>query len=159
MASLYEMTGDACYLYELLQSEEIDEQTFNDTLEAMGVDEKLEAYCQVIGQLKADIAMFKAEADRIAARKKTAENSVDRMRNAILAFLKATGQSKAKAGTFSVSLSTSKSVFVYDENALPRECLIEQPPKVDKMEIKRRLTSGDEVAGAELVINEGVRIR
>lgn len=159
MASLYEMTGNAMYLYDLLQAEEIDEQTFNDTLEAMGTDEKLEAYCKVIGQLNADIEMFKAEASRIATRKKTAENSVQRMRNAVLAFLKATGQTKAKAGTFSVSVATTKAVQIDDETALPAIYLIEQEPKIDKMAIKKALQDGKAVEGASLVENEGVRIR
>lgn len=48
MATLFEMTQQANTLYELLQNEEIDEQIFNDTLEAMGTEEKIESYCQII---------------------------------------------------------------------------------------------------------------
>lgn len=158
MASLYELTDSAAVLYEMLQAEELDEQTFNDTLEAMGVGEKLEAYCQIIGQLKADIEMFKSEAARIAARKKTAENSEQRMRDAVLAYLKATGRTKDKAGTFSVSISTSKAVQINDENLLPAVYLIPQEPKIDKMAIKKALQDGEKVDGATLVENEGVRI-
>lgn len=39
--TLYELTAQASELYELLQNEEIDEQTFTDTLEAIGTEEKL----------------------------------------------------------------------------------------------------------------------
>ncbi len=39
MAALYEMTAQASSLYELLQNEEIDEDVFRDTLEAMGAAE------------------------------------------------------------------------------------------------------------------------
>jgi hypothetical protein len=159
MATLFEFTEAAQFLYELLQAEEIDEQTFTDTLEAMGVEEKLEAYCQIIGQLNADIEMFKTEAARIAARKKTAENSVERMKQAILIYLKQSGQTKSKAGTFSVALSTSKSVQVTDESKIPPQYLVIQPPKVDKIAIREALNKGDTVEGAELVEKEGVRIR
>ena len=52
MATLYELTNQANALYELLQGEEIDEQTFNDTLEAMGAGEKIESYCKIIKSSK-----------------------------------------------------------------------------------------------------------
>ena len=159
MSTLYEMTQQATELYEMLQAEEIDEQTFSDTLEAMGAGEKIEGYCQVIKQLQADADMFKAEAERIAARKKTAENSIERMKTALLTYLQQTGQAKVKAGTFSVSLAQTKKVNITDETKLPPEYLIEQPAKIDKAGIKKALQEGAEINGAELVLNDGVRIR
>ena len=57
MATLFEMTQQATELYEMLQAEEIDEQTFSDTLEAMGTGEKIEGYCQVIKQVRY-VALF-----------------------------------------------------------------------------------------------------
>jgi hypothetical protein len=125
----------------------------------MGAEQKLEAYCQIISQLNADIEMYKTEAARIAARKKTAENSVERMKEAILTYLKQSGQTKSKAGTFTVAVSTSKSVYVADETKLPPQYLIAQPPKVDKIGIREALNKGNAVEGAELVEKEGVRIR
>lgn len=159
MATLFEMTQQATELYEMLQAEEIDEQTFADTLEAMGAGEKIEGYCQVIKQLQADVEMFKAEADRLAARKKTAENSIERMKTALLTYLQQTGQAKVKAGTFSVSVAQTKKVSIIDEAKLPPEYLIEQPAKVDKQAIKKALQEGAKINGAELVLNDGVRIR
>ena len=71
--NLYEMTQAANELYELLTSGEIDEQTFADTLEAMGTEEKLENYCKVIRQLEYDAEMLKAEKERIDKKKKNVE--------------------------------------------------------------------------------------
>ncbi len=42
--NIYEMTQQAEALYELLCLGEIDEQTFNDTLEAIGTDDKVNTY-------------------------------------------------------------------------------------------------------------------
>ena len=70
MATLYEMTKEVANLYSLLQNDEIDEQTFADTFEAMSAD-KIEGYCQIIRQLSADEEMFKSEIDRLSKRKKS----------------------------------------------------------------------------------------
>lgn len=159
MATLYELTEQANQLYELLQNEIIDEQTFTDTLEGMGVEEKVESYCKIIKQLKADSDMFKAEADRVSAKKKQADNGAERMKKALLEFLIQSGQKKVKAGTFSVTKTSSQAVFISDESSLPVTYLINQPPKVDKAGIKKALKAGEEVSGAEIVTNESVRIR
>lgn len=159
MATLYEMTAQASALYELLQAEEIDEQTFIDTLEAIGTEEKIEGYCQVIKELQSDFDKFKAESDRLTARMKTTKNGIDRMKGSLLTFLKASGQSKVKAGTFSVSIGTSKQTNIVDESLIPAEFKIPQPDKIDKTAIKKAIESGVEVAGVEILTNEGVRIR
>ena len=159
MATIYEMTAQANALYEMLQAEEIDVQTFNDTLEAMGANEKVESYCKIIKQLQSDAEAFKTEIDRLTARKKTAENGVERMKAALLMFLDLSGQDKVKAGSFSVSTATTQAVNITDENAIPCIYLVEQPPKIDKAGIKKALKDGETVQGAELVNNKGVRIR
>ena len=157
--TLYEMTQNAVALYELLQMEEIDEQTYLDTLEAMGAEEKIESYCQIIKQLQADVEMLATEAARIAARKKTAENSIDRMKAALLAYMQMTKQTKAKGGTFSVSVASTQTVNVTDESKVPSQWLVPQPPKVDKVGLKEALKGGATIEGAELITTEGVRIR
>ena len=157
--TLYEMTAQANALYEMLQAEEIDDQTFKDTLEAIGTNEKVEAYCQVIKELQGDFDKYKAEADRLAARMKTAKNGIDRMKESLLTFLQVSGQDKVKAGTFTVSIGTSKATNILDEALIPSEYKTPQPDKIDKTAIKKAIESGLEVAGAEVIINEGVRIR
>lgn len=159
MATLYEMTAQAKELYELLQAEEIDEQTFLDTLEAIGTDQKVEGYCQVLKELQADFEKFDAEEKRLAARKNTVKNGIDRMKNSLLEFLKVSGQSKIEAGTFTVSLSKSEATKIIDESLIPTEFKISQPDKIDKTAIKNAIKSGTEVLGAEIIINESVRIR
>lgn len=157
--NLYEMTTNAHSLYELLTEGEIDEQTFNDTLEAMGVDEKLESYCKVIRQLESDAEQLKSEKERIASKEKTVSNSITRMKTAIADFLHAQGSTKSNAGIFSVSLVQSKAVSVYDESKIPQEFWLPQAPKLDKKSIRELLLKAEHVEGCELQINEGVRIK
>lgn len=157
--TLYEMTAQVFDLYSLLLSGEIDDAVFNDTLEAIGTEDKLVSYCQVIKQLQADAAMLKDEIDRLTAKKKACENSVTRMRDTLAFFLSSTGREKAKAGSFSVSLTSSCSVNVCDESLIPEEYTIPQPSKIDKAYIRQALLSGELVPGAELVTKESVTIR
>lgn len=159
MATLYELSTQANELYNLLQSGDIDEQVFMDTLEGIGAEEKIEDYCEVIASLSADADNFKAEIDRMTARKRAIDNNVKRMKAALLNFLNSSGQQKAKGGTFTVAISHSQSVNILDETAIPETYLIEQPPKIDKVSIKKAIKDGKDVPGAAIIINEGVRIR
>jgi hypothetical protein len=156
---LYEMTVATKQLYELLANEEIDEQTVADTLEAMGVEEKLEGYCQVIRQYEAEKEMYKAEKERIEKKIKVTDNAINRMKKAVIEFMKVSGSTKSTAGTFTVALNTSKAVNILDENKIPVRFLVEQAPKIDKSSIRAELMSGAEIEGCELQVNEGVRIK
>ena len=157
--TLYELTAQASALYELLQNEEIDEQVFKDTLEAIGTEDKIVGYCQVIKELQGDFDKYKAETDRLTARMKTAKNGIDRMKDSLLAFLRASGQDKVKAGTFAVSIGQSKATNILDESLIPAEFKTPQPDKIDKTAIKKAIESGQAVTGIEIIINESVRIR
>lgn len=159
MATLFEMTSAAANLYELLTNGDIDEQVFNDTLEAMGAGEKIESYCKVIRQLEADAEMYKAEKDRLYKKQQASENAIARMKNAVTEFMKITDIKKCQAGVFNVALSESKAVNITDENAIPARFLVEQAPKIDKAAIRAELMAGGEIAGAELKKNTGVRIK
>lgn len=159
MASLYEMTEQAKALYELLQTEEIDEQIFSDTVEAIGANEKCESYCHIIKQLQNDESMYEHEIERLKKHKQSASNACTRMKNALIEFMQASGQDKIKAGTFSISTTRSQSVSIIDEKLIPSIYLTPQPPKINKAEIKNALKAGNEVKGAILSNNRGICIR
>lgn len=157
--TLFEMTQNTAALYDLLQQEEIDEQTFNDMLESFGTEEKIEGYCQIIKQLTADEEMFKAELDRLKSRKDSLSKSIDRMKKALQSNLEVRNETKIKAGTFTVSIRESQAVSILDIDKLPQEVKTPQPPKVDKNLIKAMLKDGIKFEGAELVTNRSVSIR
>lgn len=150
--TLYEMTEAAKRLYALLEAEEIDEQTYHDTLDCMGAEEKLLAYVHVQKQLEAEYDAFYAESERIENRMSTLRNRIERLKIAEAEFLQATGQKKAKAGTFEVSLREYKRVAVDDETAIPAEFLRTKPAETqpDKKAIMAALKDGKAVAGCRL---------
>lgn len=157
--TLYEMTEYATLLYEMLQADEIDEETFKDTIEAMGVQDKLEDYCKVIRQFEADTEMFKAEEERIKAKRKQAENGVTRLKNVMLLYMSKTGTDKQKCGLFEVKRGQSKAVNITDESLIPAEYRTPQPDKISRADIRRALLNGEQVAGAEIQINENISIK
>ncbi len=157
--TLYEMTEAAEQLYALLGAEEIDEQTVTDTIEAMGIGDKLEDYCKVIRQFEADAVAFKAEKDRFAAKQKRSENAILRLKTAISKYMTVTGKDKIKCGVFDVKVSQSKSTVITDENIIPEIYRKPQPDKIDVAGIKKALLLGEVIAGAELSINNNVNIK
>lgn len=157
--TLYELTAEGAQLYALLEDEQIDEQTVNDTLEAMGVGDKLEDYCKVIRMFEADAAAYKAEKDRFAAKLKRAENAIERMEKAISAFFAAVGKTEEKCGVFNIKVSQSKAAQIVDVDAIPAQWRKPQPDKIDQAGIRKALIAGEEIAGAVLQINDNVRIK
>ena len=157
--NLYELTANAAYLQQLLEDGEIDEQTFNDSLEAMGVDEKIENICKVIRNLEAQAAAFKEEKQRLEKRQSVAENGVKRLKASLVTYMETMLSKKVNAGLFTVSLGSSKSVEVVNEKEIPAIYLVEQPPKIDKTAIGKELKAGEEVPGVVLKESSYVTIR
>ena len=157
--TLYEMSNQARELYELLESEVIDEQTYNDTIESIGIEEKLESYCKVIRQLEAEAEMMKAEKEKLAAKQKALENNVARLKGTILYYMDSKNTTKEDAGVFKVSVSESKACNIVDESKIPEDYLITQAPKLDKSNMLKALKEGIKIDGAELQINRSIRIK
>ena len=157
--TLYNFREDAKTIYELLNAEEIDEQTAQDTLDAMGVTGKLEAYGQVIRQMQADEAALKAEKERIDKRLKQTRNGIERLKTNLLEYLDATNTTKQTAGTFVITKQrASVPTLKINETLIPidywKETLV-----IDKDAIKKALKNGEDVEGAELEYTWGVRIK
>ena len=157
--TLYELTEQGKLLYKMLQEEEIDEQTYNDTLESIGVGEKLEDYVKVIKQLEGDALAVKNEKDRLAEKQKSIERNIERLKERVLQYLDTTESKSAKAGIFEVRQSESKSVDVYDFLLVPSEFLDYGEPKPKKAEIAKAIKAGAEVPGCTIRTKVGLRIK
>lgn len=159
--TLYEMSDAARQLYELLEAGEIDEQTVLDTMENIGASEKLESYVKIQRQLEAECAAFDAEIKRMTDRKRIIERHIDRLKSAQVDFMQATGQRKAAAGTFTITMRENKSVRVVDQDAIPEAFITEKPAtyQPDKKAILAALKSGESVPGCEIETSFSVSAR
>lgn len=157
MAKLYEMTEQVQALFDLLSNDEIDQQTYNDTMESMGVLEKVNGYCQIINQFKYDIDVYSAEIDRLSKRKKSMENKIEWLKGQLMNFYEANGSKPIKVGTFKVSSRPSEQVEI-DEDKLPKKWFV-VTKKPDKKSIKATLKQGKKIKGATLTKKGNIQIR
>lgn len=157
--TLYELTQDALALQELLDSGEITDEIFNDTLEAMEADTKVENVCKMIRIFEAKAEACKKEKDRLAANEKTATNAVKRLKDSLTNYMNTVHKKKIEAGTFTVTQCSSQSLDILYEDMIDEEFLIPQPCKIDKTGITKAIKEGREIAGAVLVDKPYIRIK
>lgn len=158
--NLYEMTEAARQLYDMFSAGDIPEEAVNDTLESLGVEGKIEDYCHVIGQFNADVVMLDNEIERLKAKKDAAKKGIDRMKAALSEYMRATNTEKTKAGTFALSFRKSEAVVIKDEAAIPAEFIKTKTTTApDKTAIKAAIKNGQEIAGAELQVNQNLQIK
>ena len=167
--TLYELTTDYQYLYDLLSQGEIDEQTFADSVEGMMFDEQLESkaeeYAKIIKMLEGDAEVAKAEATRLSARKTAFEANAKRMKDRLYDTMKATGREKFKTALFSFGIQANPPALVVDDvNSIleiPRykKDVVWDESMIDKKALKDDLKSGEVIPGAHLEQGESLRIR
>ena len=104
--NLYELTDSMLRVQDLLESDEFDEETLADTLEAVegAYEVKLENYCKVIKNLEADVEALKNEAKRLTDKRKSIESNIDRLKSNIFDSMKTTNTPKVKGTVFTISI-------------------------------------------------------
>ncbi len=125
--SLYEITGRLAYLRDMIENEEIGEEDAADTMEAI-LQEQEDGYenaVKWIRDLEADIEAVKAEAEKLAEKKKALEGRKERVKQAIMRSMSTSGQKKVKAGIFSISWKNPVVKYVpsVDIEQMPLELL------------------------------------
>lgn len=160
--SLYELTSEAITLQETLMAEGIDDDTQAAAMAAYWEGEteaKLENYAKLIRSLEADAATFRNEKGFWADKQSRAENTITRLKGALLAHLTATGRVEASAGLFTIKVQDNPvSVFVKDETLIDK-AWFRYTATLDKAGIMDALKAGCPVSGCELVREKGVRIK
>ena len=158
MACLYELEG----IYAQLQSMELDDETFNDTLESIDFKENFAQSCEWFIKMQrnseADAERFKAEKDAFAKKQKEAEARAERFKERIKEAMMLTNQQKVDTGLFKLSLRKTESVTVFDISKLSDEFLkVKVEP--NKAEIKGAIKNGQVVLGAELTEGRSVIVK
>jgi len=163
MSTLYELTGEYLYLYDLLSQGEIDESIFNDSVEGAMLEERLEekadGYGMIIKTLEADAKAAKAEADRLAERAKSFSNSASRTRERLYEAMKVMNRNKIKTPLFSFNIqNNASSVSIADDAVIPNE-YINITVSPNRKAIKEALEKGVTIQGCELKTSQSLRIR
>lgn len=158
--TLYEMTEAQKELYELMTSGEIDEEAYADTLEGIGIAEKIEGYCVVENELSGDLQKIESEIERLSAKKSAIENNIKRLRLRLGDCLLTMNTTKYIAGTYTVYRRETQQVVIDDSKKIPAEFLktrVSETP--NKTLIKESIKAGKEIAGAHLQTNQSITIK
>ena len=156
---VYEMEEAFATLEAMLESGEIDEDVYNDTLESLPIEETAVWMAKIRRNTEADIKALDDEIKRLKDRKERLKHAKERESDTLLRLCHLKGGS-IKSALFTISPRKSTAVVITDEKAIPeafksREVTI----KIDKNALKDYIKAGMEVDGAELVQNETVTIR
>lgn len=157
---LFELTAD--YNQVLLLADDLDQETFQDTLEAIegAIEDKAENMAKLIRCIEVDINALKEEEKRLADRRKALENKVSGIKEYLQQQLEFAGIDKVKRPTLTISIQANPpSVFVKDESLIPSHYMIPVAPKLDKKSILQFLKEGGDVPGCEIQQLRGLRIK
>ena len=156
MATLYELTSEWLQVYEMVG--EVDQ---DDTLESIEgeIEDKAEGYGKIITQLNADADALAVEIRRLQAKKKVAENAVDRMKHRLQESMDAIGTKTIQTKLFKFRIQKNPPKVVIDRpESVPEAFLIPQEPKLDTKSISEALKRGDMIEWAHLEQGESLRI-
>lgn len=157
--TLYDYTEKALEIYELLASEEIDQETYDAILDGLGTTEKIEQMCKYCDELEAEAEKYKKFAEKTRKRGQIKENAAKRIKKSLLDHMEATGEKRKEAGKFILTTRSIASTEIVDINQIPDEYLRIKPAEADKMAIKRVLLTGKEVEGAAIKYTNSLTIR
>ena len=147
--NLFDLTQEA---KAILAMEEMDEQTINDTLEGIGLDDKFSSYSAIIKTLNADSDALAGAIKQLQDKKKSTENKVSRLKEMAMNSMMDLDMTKAGNAIHSLTLraGSKMSKVVHDDTAqFPIEfvSLIE---KFDNAGLKKALKNGSEFKGYHL---------
>ena len=158
--NLYELTDSYLKVLELIEN---GEEGLEDTLESINdtIELKADGYARIIRNLEANAVALKVEIDRLTNRRRSIENSIDRLKENLKDAMIATGKEKIKTDLFNVTVANNPvAVNVIDENMIPEEYFnIEVIRKLDKISLRDAIKNGEEIQGAELTQGKGLRIK
>ena len=159
--TLYELTTEYMKVKALLEDDEAEESTINDTLDAyLGADieEKAEGYAIVIKELEAEAAKWKAEKERVEAHYKTLSNNISRMKTRMLEAMSMMDKPEIKTEHFNIKIAKNGGqaplVFVPDA-PIPEQYRKWEP---DKNKIREAINLGEDVSSFAYLGARGTHI-
>lgn len=165
MPSLYNLTDQYRALEEAAYNDELDYDEFARLLlEIEGsIEDKVDGYCRIIASLKTDAQALKDEEARLKARRRSLENSVLHLKNALSVAMDAQGKQKIKTRLYTVYHTARNHLEITDLDAVPAEYIKPRTLKEDDVNKKAItdyiLETGEVLPWAHLVAGRSLNIR
>lgn len=123
-------------------------------------EEKWENICLYIKNLEAYAKAIKAEEQALSARRKSAENKAENLKNYLLGSMELVGDKKFKTARAEATLRKASSVAIDNMDLIP-EIYLKRVESVspNKVEIKKALKAGEEIAGARLIEKNSIGVK
>lgn len=126
---------------------------------AGALEHKVDAYAKIRGEFLAEAEALRAEEKRLALRRRSRENAVDRLERRLVDAMTIGRVEKINTPTHTVSLAKSFSVgLLVPDDQIPEEWT-RTKVEAKKSELLKALRDGQRFQFAELVERAGVRIR
>lgn len=165
--TLREITGEMLQLMIMLEDEP-DSEVLKDTLEGISgeLDTKAESYVYVIKEYEGQIENIKKEIERLTARKKVAENAIERLKNALLYAMQVTNTKKCGGNLYTISLrNNAPQLGQLDESCIPDKYFnVVTEKKLDKKtllaDVKTAEKNGKHIDGVDgLKVTQSITIK
>lgn len=151
---LYDYSEVYIQLEELLVNGEIDQETFDDNIDAIegSAVEKAQNVAKMIDNFQYHAAALKEEEDKLKAKRKTVENKINWLLGSLETFHKAAGISQA--GIYKLRMKKlPPSVEILDLEVLP-EAYARFKKEANKTLIKKAIQDGEAIPGAFLATDK-----
>lgn len=159
--TLYELKAEFAALRDM--SEELDEQTFADTMEAINaeLDEKADAYAAIIREMRCTINAATDEINRLMEKREALKNRIDILKENLTDAMIMAGRReiRTRLNSFTIQKNPPKAVITVPFDEIPAEFYKDVRPEVDRAKILSALKLGADLHFAHLEQGEGVRIR
>ena len=165
MATLYELSAGYASLLDMYDQAETDAERA-DILDMLAsaegdITDKAEAYARIMKNKAAEAEGFKAEADRLTAKRRAAEAVVERMKEAIANAMLMVGAKEIGTSIGKWRLQDNPwSCEVLNVNEVPEEWHIKVEDKIDKRGLVDHFkATGEMIDGVEFKRTTGARFR
>jgi hypothetical protein len=148
--NLYEMTQQQKHI---LAMEDVDQQTIDDTLEGLGIDEKFASYSVVIKTMNADSDALASAIKQLQDKKKSIDNKVKRLKDVALQSMQELDMKKAGNAIHSLTIrkgSKGVKLVVEDETYPCPPNFVKLAEINDMAGLKKAMKAGDTYEGFHL---------
>jgi len=164
--TLYQLADEFKPIHEQLEKmlldEEIDSQTFLDTLEASSVDlmVKAENTAKYVLHLQNLTQGIDEAIKRMQQRKKAIANRADSLKRYLASSLQHAGFNKYETADIRIGFRKSEATIIKDESKIPAQFKkVKTIEQIDKTALKKAIKSGEVIEGATIEVKQNIQIK
>lgn len=120
---------------------------------------KLENIALYIKNLASDAQAIKEEENSLSERRKRLERKCERLKGILVRSMMENNEKEISSSRYCAKIRESKATEIIDLESIPKEYIkekVEYSP--DKTAIKKAIESGEEIAGARIIVNHNLKL-